>query len=211
MQLVCGDNIQFPSIVGDVQDSEQNATSTLLPVIIGLIAGLLLLLALILVVLKRKHALTIKAEANHRTINATTTLEGDEDCTYYNNEVDKPRNDSNDVHGTSSSFDDSIYNTIDTGGNYSQINIKKNTSESGGRNGEHNVKNGADDTEKSRDTNNVTPRSSNTTEITPNTIIGEVTGDVYAAVCKTDDLKSMRITGPKGDIYATVSMASNVE
>lgn len=163
------------------------------------------------VILHRKHALTIKAEANHRTINATTTLEGDEDCTYYNNEVDKPRNDSNDVHGTSSSFDDSLYNTIDTGGNYSQINIKKNTSESGGRNGEHNVKNGADDTEKSRDTNNVTARSSYTTEIKPNTIIGEVTGDVYAAVCKTDDLKSMRITGPKGDIYATVSMASNVE
>lgn len=53
MQLVCGDNIQFPSIVGDVQDLEQNATSTLLPVIIGLIAGLLLLLALILVLLKR--------------------------------------------------------------------------------------------------------------------------------------------------------------
>lgn len=167
------------------------------------------------IILHRKHALTIKAEANHRTINATTTLEGDEDCTYYNNEVDKPQNDANDVQGTSSSFDDSLYNTIDTGGNYLQMNIKKNTSESGGRNGEHNVKNGADDTEKSRDesrdTNNVTLRSSYTTEITPNTIIGEVTGDVYAAVCKTDDLKSMRITGPKGDIYATVSMASNVE
>lgn len=171
-----------------------------------------------IIILHRKHALTIKAEAKHCTINATTTLEGDENITtYYNNEVDKPRNDANDAHvqGTSSSFDDSLYNTIDTGGNYSQINIKKNTSESRGRNGEHNVKNGADDTEKSRDesrdTNNVTPRSSNTLEIKPNTIIGEVTGDVYAAVCKTDDLKSMRITGPKGDIYATVSMASNVE
>lgn len=215
IQLGCGNNIQFPSVVRNVQDSEQNATSTLLPVIIGLIAGLLLLLALILVVLKRKHALTIKAEAKHRTINATTTLERDEDSTYYNNEVDKPRNDANDAQGTASSFDDSLYNTIDTDGNYSQINIKKNTLESGGRNGEQKVKNGADDTEKSRDesrdTNNVTPRSSNTLEIKPNTIIGEVTGDVYAAVCKTDDLKSMRITGPKGDIYATVSTASNVE
>lgn len=163
------------------------------------------------IILHRKHALTIKAEAKHRTINATTTLERDEDCTYYNNEVDKPRKDANDAQGTSSSFDDSL----DTDGNYSQINIKKNTLESGGRNGEQKVKNGADDTEKSqdesRDTNNVTPRSSNTLEIKPNTIIGEVTGDVYAAVCKTDDLKSMRITGPKGDIYATVSITSNVE
>lgn len=217
MQLDCGNNIQFPSVVREVQDPEQNGASTLLPIIIGLVAGLLLLLVLILVILKRKHALTIKAEAKHCTINATTTLEGDEDCTYYNNEVDKPRNDANDAHvqGTSSTFDDSLYNTIDTGGNYSQINIKKNTSESGGRSGEQNLKNGEDDTEKSRDesrdTNNVTTRSSNTTEIKPNTIIGEVTGDVYAAVCKTDDLKSMRITGPKGDIYATVSMASNVE
>lgn len=217
MQLDCGNNIQFPSVVREVQDPEQNGASTLLPIIIGLVAGLLLLLVLILVILKRKHALTIKAEAKHCTINATTTLEGDEDCTYYNNEVDKARNDANDAHvqGTSSTFDDSLYNTIDTGGNYSQINIKKNTSESGGRSGEQNVKNGEDDTEKSRDesrdTNNVTTRSSNTTEIKPNTIIGEVTGDVYAAVCKTDDLKSMRITGPKGDIYATVSMASNVE
>lgn len=168
-----------------------------------------------IIILHRKHALTIKTEAKHRTINATTTLERDEDCTNYNNEVDKPRNDANNAQGTSYSFDDSLYNTIDTEGNYSQINIKKNTLESGGRNGEQIVKNGADNTEKSRnelrDTNNVTPRSSNTTEIKPNTIIGEVTGDVYAAVCKTDDLKSMRITGPKGDIYATVSMASNVE
>ncbi|XP_061173863.1 uncharacterized protein LOC133182974 [Saccostrea echinata] len=38
-----------------------------------------------------------------------------------------------------------------------------------------------------------------------NQIIGEVTGDVYASVCKRDNLEDSRITGPKGDIYTTVS------
>lgn len=211
LQVKCGNNIQLRV----VQDSEQNGGSTLLPVIIGLVAGLLLLLVLILVVLKKRHDLTIKTEAKHRPIIATTTLEGDQDRTYYNNDVDKPRNDVNDVQGTSSSFDESFYNTVDTDGNYAQIYPKKNTSESGINNGEHNIKNEMNDTEKSRkksrDSDIVTPVSSNTAENKPNTIIGEVTGDVYAAVCKTDDLKSMRITGPKGDIYTTVSMASNVE
>lgn len=53
MQLGCGNNIQFPSAGREVQDPEQNGATTLLPIIIGLVAGLLLLLALILVVLKR--------------------------------------------------------------------------------------------------------------------------------------------------------------
>lgn len=53
MQLDCGNNIQFPSVVREVQDPEQNGASTLLPIIIGLVAGLLLLLVLILVILKR--------------------------------------------------------------------------------------------------------------------------------------------------------------
>ncbi|XP_061174747.1 uncharacterized protein LOC133183867 [Saccostrea echinata] len=38
-----------------------------------------------------------------------------------------------------------------------------------------------------------------------NQIIGEVTGDVYASICKRDNLEDNRITGPKGDIYTTVS------
>lgn len=53
MQLDCGNNIQFPTVVREVQDPEQNGASTLLPIIIGLVAGLLLLLVLILIVLKR--------------------------------------------------------------------------------------------------------------------------------------------------------------
>ncbi|XP_062616667.1 uncharacterized protein LOC134278360 isoform X2 [Saccostrea cucullata] len=44
-----------------------------------------------------------------------------------------------------------------------------------------------------------------------NQIIGEVTGDVYASVCKRDNLEDSRITGPKGDIYTTVSMPSKTK
>lgn len=62
-----------------------------------------------------------------------------------------------------------------------------------------------------RDSSNVTPRSGMTAESKSNTIIGEVTGDVYAAVCKTDYLKTLHTTGPKGDVYATVSLSSNVK
>lgn len=53
MQLDCGNNIRFPSVVRVLQDSKQNGDSPLLPIIIGLVAGILLLLALILIVLKR--------------------------------------------------------------------------------------------------------------------------------------------------------------
>lgn len=92
---------------------------------------------------------------------------------------------------------------------------KNGAAESGRHDGEQNVKKGTDDTEWSReesqDTNSVIPKPSKTAENKPNTIIGEVTENVYAAVCKTDDLKSVRITGPKGDIYTTVFMSSNVE
>lgn len=41
--------------------------------------------------------------------------------------------------------------------------------------------------------------------------IGEVTGDVYASVCKVDKVENKQITGPKGDIYATVSNVSSRE
>ncbi|XP_062609651.1 uncharacterized protein LOC134271475 isoform X2 [Saccostrea cucullata] len=44
-----------------------------------------------------------------------------------------------------------------------------------------------------------------------NQIIGEVTGDVYASVCKRDNLEDSRIAGPKGDIYTTVSMPSKTK
>lgn len=201
LRLDCRNNIQVPPVVhleeNGYSNSELIGGSTILPLIIGVVAGLLLLLALILIliVLKRRTAQTIKAEAKHTTINVTTTLE-DQDCTYYSNDAGKSRNNANDLQGTQYSFDDTYYNTVETGCNNAEINIKKKTSETGIYNGEQNVKKERDDTEKSRKeshhSKNVIPRSSKTAGSKPNTIIGEVTGDVYAEVCKTDGFEESR-------------------
>ena len=40
-------------------------------------------------------------------------------------------------------------------------------------------------------------------------VVGELTGDVYASVCKQDSLTDKRIVGPQGDIYTTVSIAGH--
>lgn len=70
------------------------------------------------VILCRKYVLMIKVEVNYCIINVIIMFEGDEDCIYYNNEVDKFWNDFNDVYGILFLFDDFFYNMIDIGGNY---------------------------------------------------------------------------------------------
>lgn len=136
---------------------------------------------------------------------AGTTLE--EICTYYNYDAHKFQDDVQGVQEISSSFDEYIYNMSNNDASYDEINIKKNMSESGKINGEQSVKKGTVDTEKpreeSRDSNNVTTRSINTTENKPNTFIGDVTDNVYATVCKSGHLGS--IYTEEEDIYAKVS------
>jgi hypothetical protein len=61
--------------------------------------------------------------------------------------------------------------------------------------------------------NNLIVHSEETETVAKNSeqIIGEITGDVYASVCKVDRVENTGITGPKGDIYATVSNMSSRE
>lgn len=200
LKLECGDNIQLPN------ESESHDGSTIFPIIMGLVPGLLLLLALI--ILKRRKALTTRTETKHCTMTAGTTLDGEQDCTYY-----KFQDDVKDIQEISSSFDGFIYCMSNNDANYEEINIKNNTSDSDRINGEQNVKKGKDDTEgsreESRDSIKVTPVSSKTAENKLNSFIGGVTDNIYATVRKTSDLIS--IDTEEGDIYSEVSTSENVK
>lgn len=131
----------------------------------------------------------------------------DEICIYYNYDAHEFQDDVQGVQQISSSFDEYIYSMSNNDASYEQVNIKKNTSTSGRIYGEQSVKKGTVDTKKpreeSRDSNNVTFRSINTTENKPNTFIGEVADNVYATVCKSGHLGS--IYTEEEDIYAKVS------
>lgn len=103
--------------------------------------------------------------------------EKDQNWAYYCNEEDKPQDDIKNVHEIPFSLTECIYSMANSDANYSQITIKKNVLDTERSNV---LQNGTEDTEESRDSDKVNPGYSKTAERKPNTIIGEVTGDVYA-------------------------------
>nr|XP_022321354.1 uncharacterized protein LOC111123362 [Crassostrea virginica] len=205
MELKCGDNLQeLLNAIPEFSYAEQpreSVDSGIIPLIVGPVAGILLL-TLIIVLLKRRLA-KYKAKSD---IKDTTILDGNEKPGQHNDGAIGNVVVDGETQRTSTGFVDNYYNTtdvlpeIDT---YSQIDhIKEIGSDRKGKGERIGVGNGTSQQDKGR-------LNDDTKTTQASVVVGELTGDVYASVCKQDSLTDKRIVGPQGDIYTTVSIAGH--
>lgn len=139
-------------------------------------------------------------------IKVTTILDGNEKPGQHNDGAIGNVVVDGETQRTSTGFVDTYYNTtdvlpeIDT---YSQIDhIKEIGSDRKGKGERIGVGNGTSQQDKGR-------LNDDTKTTQASVVVGELTGDVYASVCKQDSLTDKRIVGPQGDIYTTVSIAGH--